>query len=241
MRFYRLFLLAFFLLPSTANTQPVSAADSQIYVALGEYAGLDPNGFHMKRFKQFSPSESNIFENSKQLGTVIKHLRFNKGRALPEPKKREERIKEVIDKIFAEEMESQGFITGPSQEDLVVPRIVPCLGSSTKKVSVDTSKTKKDSVNFDWLFLRDTAPPRKLLRDFFGKNISILRVKDDKASAAGLAAQGLQVKCLPTRFRGTKDKWYRHEGEDALKNYEDDLDGKGKLHEYIGQNKSKFY
>ena len=242
MRFYKLLLICL-ILPVTGSAQEISPDDSQIFIALGQYTELDPNGFHMNQFKKFSPNIQNPYtqETNQQLGNVVKHMRFNKGRNFPEQENMEQRAKELIDKMLAEDLESQGFISGPSKEDLIVPRILPCLGNNTKKVPINTSQVDEDKISFDWLFLRSTAPPQKTLGKYFGKSISVLKVKDDATSAGGIAAQGFQVKCLPTRFRGTKGNWYRHEGEDALKNYDENRDGKGKLHDYVKKNKSKFY
>ena len=168
-------------------------------------------------------------------------MRFNKGVTLSPPKNHDQRIKEIIDRIISEEIDSKDFIQGPTEEDLTIPRILPCLGSKTQKVAINTDKIDKKNVDFDWLFLRSSAPPQSTLGEYFGKSISVLKVKDNAVSAGGIAAKGFQVYCLPTRFRGTKNSWYRHEGEDALKDYSGNPEGKGKLHEFVQTNKSKFY
>lgn len=42
-----------------------------------------------------------------------------------------------------------------------------------------------------------------------------------------------KIECVPYRIRVTRKFRYRHKGEDALKNYDEKADGKGKLHELM--------
>lgn len=62
----------------------------------------------------------------------------------------------------------------------------------------------------------------------FGKYAQVLLIEPGAYHEFKLA-KSLKVKCLPFRFRATKRMNFRHSGDDALKNYDDDFLGNGKF------------
>lgn len=133
------------------------------------------------------------------------------------------------------------------------PRELPnCTNNSTekKKVSLDSSVQKKlgleptgtkedrEVVLFDYLLLRKEDLPINP-SEVFGKSV-VVRVYEGKPqSAIGYTARAMGARCLPFRVRGTRTLAFRHQGFDALKNYDSQPTGSGKMHDIIKEKKKK--
>ncbi|MEZ4752701.1 MAG: hypothetical protein R3A13_00045 [Bdellovibrionota bacterium] len=239
------FLLIFFL-SNFAIAQGADLSDPKILALLANEVGLDLNGFHMRRFRANpypSPDPNAIYKLSP---SVKKHLRFNKGIVIPpENELKTANFAKILKDIKVDPNLDLDSISPPLRDltdDLKnIPRILPCIGSSTKVADVARfTKGKADGGSFDWLFLRASAPEQDYSK-IFGKSVAVLRVSDSKATGETLTAASLSVNCLPTRFRGTKTHLYKHEGLDAIKNYDGNLNGSGKLHNEVSKEKNKFF
>ncbi len=138
-------------------------------------------------------------------------------------------------------------ISDPANLPLAPRALTNCTKSGTekKKISVnpsvikklglemvDNAKEAKEVVLFDYLFLRKEDVPINPA-EVFGKS-AVLRVYEgEPQSSTGYAAAAVNVPCLPFRVRGTRLLAFRHQGIDALKNYDSQPSGNGKMHDLI--------
>ena len=167
---------------------------------------------------------------------VIKHLRFNKGSPFPD---KDAWKKKVVEKVKASLESGKSAWPGYAEPgSMIVPRIPPCVENKTIVAHLSDGSVPKTDVLFDHLFFRDTSPMLDVAK-VFGPQIKVSPVTDDSDTPQALAASGLGVTCLPTRYRSVGGNWYKLEGEDALKNYSEDL--KGKMHGDVAQRLSSFF
>ena len=85
------------------------------------------------------------------------------------------------------------------------------------------------TVLFDMLFLRKDQIPLDP-DEVFGVSTIVQPYSTDQPNGPSFATVGVGVTCLPTRMRATKAFVYRDEGANALKNYDENPHGKGKVH-----------
>lgn len=121
-----------------------------------------------------------------------------------------------------------------AKDSLEYKEVPRCKSSSTQKVragkeDIDPLKT----VQQDLLILPDTSLSEFDPLELFGRKVQILEVDQENKELPYQMANSLNFKCLPGRVRITKEFMFVHFGEDALKNYDDDPHGVGKLDERI--------
>ena len=219
---------------------------------------LDPNGPQMRRLlreqstKVLEPRLADTMEDKPVV--LIKRYRGTNGVALP---KRED-VKPIFEISPEQEEAMRQAYRDEDAERLrqakVVPDLPECRESVTTKTATGYKETKADKrkrkdeikiakkegslvtdvtpAHFDMLFIRKEKLPREP-DEAFGKFTVIMAGSPDGEEGVLMAAVGVGVKCLPTRFRATNRFLYRDEGRAALLNYDKDPDGAGEAHEYV--------
>lgn len=206
-----------------------------------EALGVSPDGRQMRRLfggEKMAAADlarrqaaDDQFAQGLQLPPVIRHLRGNEGIPLPGPMPPPPELS-LDDPKVQEALGEYGKYVEKEMERLTTPQDLPdCVDSKTERGALGSGKAAKDQehdVFFDMLFMRSGNIPLDP-QDVFGKETKVVPFSGEFVNGASFAAIGVGVKCLPTRFRVTGRYTFRHEGEAALRNYDDEPNGSGKV------------
>lgn len=159
--------------------------------------------------------------------TIVKHLRSTEGIPFPERATNVDKPKiepGTADFSFVERVRAQ-FRRG--RRDRSIPE---CKDDRTDKTLLRKLKKKEEPIGiFDVIFIRAEQLPRD--PDLaFGVKTKIFQYSEDNG-AANIAINGSTISCLPFRMRMTSGYLFTDQGLNALKNYEQDLNGPGILTE----------
>jgi hypothetical protein len=169
------------------------------------------------------------------------YIRGDEGIDFPSP---EELSKETDD--FAQQFASavnagieKEYASAPPPE---IPSPVPvrtCSNSETKKTLIpkDSSKKRlKKGTFYDVLILRKEDLPEKPL-EVFGKRtiINLYDRSGDDFYSTSLRYASDFIPCIPYRVRITDRFQFTHFGKDALRNYDSNVNGPGKLSSKVKQ------
>jgi hypothetical protein len=105
-----------------------------------------------------------------------------------------------------------------------------CQSAKTDRVSsgIQNPPNPKEVV-VDMLFIDANKMPLDP-DEAFGRNTTVIPYHAKEQAGIEAAIRALGVNCLPTRLRATQTYRIRHEGEPAVRNYEGNPHGHGKLH-----------
>lgn len=114
----------------------------------------------------------------------------------------------------------------------VPPKLRRCNENKTVMASTGVKDQRiKKIVLLDMVFL-DEDPPLNV-DEIFGQRTSVFKYEDKPNHGVSIVASQLGIRCLPARIRATPGYAIRDRGINALKNYDRDPTGKGKLHPYM--------
>ena len=219
--------------PGGMQNAPASVEDPREFA---KFAGISPQSrFYKALLKREIPatlgSENDVLSNAK----VIGHLRGKEGipiKPFPKEKAVEHIVKKMVEqangrKLFKQKIEEE---TKKLVKDIKLNPLPACSKDQTiqKELKVPASQKPASPVLVsDVLFIsKETLPP--LSKEFFfGENINIVTYDPEKPNVEAYAARYLDINCLPTRRRLTNKFNFTHQGRDALRNYDQDLHGKG--------------
>ncbi len=157
---------------------------------------------------------------------IIKHYRAEEGMSFPEPRSipawtppKELIARAEQDWIANRErfrIEARSFNPLPS-----------CKENKTERVSRRAPKNQDHNIVLnDQLFIDDEILPAGV-DSRFGKHVVVRRYSTKEPNFDSYVTRGNQVQCLPYRVRATIANIFRHYGIDALKNFDNDPNGKG--------------
>ncbi len=221
--------------------------------------GISPDSKIKDRLLQKlkNPSLWKEERRSENLGSVIKHLRFEDGIAFPteeELKKAKvisSKFKQITPPMVSDKNRDIKMTLPESIELALRKKLIEERASlfTPKKISScredktlaynnnaqlppELQADKDSDVLFDILYLSPDAPAvTDMLTgpdELFGKETLIHTYRDKMGDYPSLTASQNNVECLPFRLRVTRNKIYRHYGRNALKNF--DNDEKGSFH-----------
>lgn len=167
---------------------------------------------------------------------IIKHLRGDVGIDLP--KKGEFPFPAGPQATISQEQMRKAAEIGYEQLKEVfakaqeLPALPECSNSYTKKVSTGVPGKDKDEYSIlDLLFIADDIPSD--VQEIFGDYTMVIKYETFVNNPMAVLARRFQVDCLPYRIRITNQHMMRHQGIDALLNYDSNPDGKGTMHAYV--------
>lgn len=240
-------VLCFFLLLTTAvsalaqNFESEASSPEEAIQEISRQFKIPPNSKHMARLRQEMMSgnsarwekeekESNEKGSSSEPPEreIIKHLRGTKGlsfeRELKPPPIREfpeEDLKLLAEKaVEIGDMYTNSVLKGRELEACTEDRI--------ERVSLDINSKELNKialVNTLFIDAKDVPPNAKAI---FGENVDIRSYTNNRNNSAYYSAVGYGVTCLPTRVMVTGKQTMRFMGAPALRNYDDNPNGKGK-------------
>lgn len=109
------------------------------------------------------------------------------------------------------------------------PYIFPkCKESKTEVTRVGVKDHLREAVLQDRLYIKQGDVPMDPA-SIFGLTVQVVPVSIKDAPETHYV-HGHGIECLPTRIRYTTNFAFRHEGRDAVKNYDGDPRGKGEIH-----------
>lgn len=174
----------------------------------------------------------------KKTAQIIRHYRGTEGQPFTPPPSREKVL--AASKLKADDVKKMLDIAKDAWKLQVQvlptpPKNMPtCMLNKTEKVAIPkTPKTQPNQLLFDYLFLqKDDLPidPAKA----FGKKTSVFEYESFESASAYLAL-AVKATCMPYRIRVTGKYIYRHFGLNALYNFDQQYDGKGKLDKSIAE------
>jgi hypothetical protein len=162
---------------------------------------------------------------------VIKHIRASAGIPFPtieeinfpfDPRQidREELIKEVTELLEA--------YVAMVPKMMEIPKLSVCTEAKTvKRERKDFNRGDANDVLYDILYINEQSMPSFDLEQL-GDNIELSFYDPKKPNPLSYSARVLSVPCLPYRIRATGRNIFQHQGEDALKNYDDNPNGRGR-------------
>lgn len=161
---------------------------------------------------------------------IILHLRSTKGIPIPRP----EELPPVLE--LSEEQQQQiieEYLKGVEEIKELhskVPELPKCTESKTTREDTGMKDAHSDkTILFDMLFMRKDQIPLDP-DEVFGAGTIVQPYVSGQPDGPSFATIGVGVTCLPTRMRATKAYVYRDEGANALKNFDENPHGKGKVH-----------
>lgn len=175
---------------------------------------------------------------------VVRHYRMPQGVPIPAPTPvPNEFIEDVQKEIEAELARVQAEPTAPPKK---LMSLRSCGVTSTektprkslvkhtpKKAEKGTPKDDTENILYDLLVLREKDAPSDSGIIFGTETRVVAYPENGDVSVLLEMLEPFKIECLPYRLRVTRSFYYRHKGEDALKNYDEKADGKGKLHELM--------
>jgi len=214
---------------------------------IAEKLRIDPNGRHMRRLVEDQyrrgrgeEAPEDPEDEARLALPVLAHLRGKQGVKLPTP---EEQVP-VIEVTEEQKAEMIAAFTQGQREVVDQMRTVPdlpnCRVSRTVKTPTGFKGDRKDKrALFDMLFMRKSELPLNP-DEVFGMNTFVQPFSTDKPNAPSLSTVGMGVPCLPYRMRVTRSFSFRDEGLNALRNYDEDPQGEGILHESLNGRRTEF-
>lgn len=207
--------------------------------AIAKVLGIPANGRHMEKILEnyrlglameegavHSPSEKD------ETAPIFRHLRGKEGAPVPTrdqlPKIAEFGPKQEVEAVAAQLGYNDELHAG-LHASIKIP---PCRESGTEKLQLSELPATPDLQNsaLDILFVDEKLAQRDL-DEIYGENIEIVSVGEGPGNFGAMSAQSVGAACLPYRMRVTSRFTYRHRGEDAVKDYREDVDGVGTLSE----------
>lgn len=245
-RFGILFLLAAVLCVSTrAAAQPtcggpvpcsnggapnVSQLNFESKRMLADYFGLTPDDPNLQRILDNKLGWGHDWSKKRP---VIVYVRGQAGVPFPPKAQLMEAFRvtpEMREKLRGMIM---GDIEAYKREFTTPPQLARCAESKTLRRDIGQEEgADKPAARFDLLFLApEDMPPEPAAA--FGKQTMVRVLKPEQIDGVAIAAKGYGIKCLPARIRVTNEALFMHEGADALKNYDEDVQGAGSLHPFV--------
>ncbi len=168
------------------------------------------------------------YSTNKENLRIVNHFRFKEGIAFPKKADFEKRRLNIKPTKEAYELALQ--ISRESElealkEFNVEKKLPQCSSRNTKKAIVGKQNSKK--INMDMLFIAKEKF-KSIDPSFFGKTTEVSVYNSKKASHV-YTLSNFEINCLPARVRDAGGILFIHTGIDALKNYDADLLGEGKL------------
>jgi len=176
---------------------------------------------------------------------VIRHYRMPQGVPILTPTPIPETRIEELRREFEAEVARVRAEETPTPPKKLSP-LRSCSGTSTEKTPrkslIKGTKKKEekggpkddtDNILYDLVVVKEKDAPSD--PDIvFGTRARVIAYPES-GDVQGLLEmiEPFKIECLPYRIRVTRKFRYRHKGEDALKNYDEKADGKGKLHELM--------
>lgn len=238
--------LSFLLLlqASSANAQTPNLTNSpstQLIEKISLELGIPRTSKFYKTFLfATSPTQSNsnnefispnLIIEKKRDKNILRHIRSNKGIALPKAKNLEAIRYQPRSRTDAIHTKWRQALV----ENNTKPKLIPnCIKDSSDKLpsNFNGSKLQEETVLFDMLFIRKEYAPIDP-EEIIGRQTIIIPYTQEKATMASIAASGVKIPCLPYRVRGTAKFFIKDQGLNALKNYDKDPNGSGSLHEIM--------
>lgn len=245
------FVGVLFLGPRLAGAQTAGQTEERIRItpeirqAIANKLGLDPNSARMREIEadyyrggsleqvRGNQSGAKSGASSQRVSAenppiIFRHIRGKDGKPFASAPVLDPKIFESAP-VLALAEKKQDYMRQELMK-LLEPKPLPdCPSSKTEKSTLGKARLKDSITHFDMLFVRaETAPdsPEELV----GFQPMVIRYRDDRPDENSLAALGVGINCLPFRLRITSRSSYAHIGLDALKNYDEQPDGKGELH-----------
>ena len=174
---------------------------------------------------------------------IVKHLRGKEGIPLPGPM--DLRLPFEVTKESLEEgvKEYTKFLGELGEKALEIPELPSCDKSNTTKERLVPKGMKVPQANtivFDMIFLPKGKEPLSA-KEYFGQRVVTGGYTNESQNGPSYIALSLGAKCLPYRIRATNEFVFKHEGEAALKNYDKNPHGKGKLHKALKGRTNDFF
>jgi hypothetical protein len=199
---------------------------------------LEPDSRHLRAIIEaqyrgpqgIEEREREIDEEAATVRPIVLHLRSTQGVPFPKPEEippvlhiTKEQEQEIID------LHMQG-VERIKEMHQSVPDLPKCSENKTTREETGMKDAKGDkTILFDMLFIAKRDLPLDT-DEVFGKDTIIHPYDAETPNALAFSAVGVGVTCLPTRMRATKAYVYRDEGANALKNFDENPHGKGKVH-----------
>lgn len=168
---------------------------------------------------------------------IAKHIRSDKGEQLPTKQEviNSRPKNQVNEKEFSKKFSEEylPLIAEQIEEENQFKPLSKCASSKTTKEKIGVVKGETGSLPVtDILFIQSELVPEDL-DEVLGETVMVYSYYEDRDVQVHMAARGMNVNCLPTRFRSTSNYLFVDTGENALKNYSDNYHGSGKLHEFF--------
>jgi hypothetical protein len=237
------FLIAAFVLLASpvfaqSSRDPNFVLTPEIIGKIAERLRLEPDSRHLRAIIEaqyrgaqgIEEREQEIDEEAATVRPVVLHLRSTQGIPFPKPEEippvlqiTKEQEQEIID------LHMKG-VERIKEMHRSVPDLPKCTESKTTREDTGMKDARSDkTILFDMLFIAKKDLPLDA-HEVFGKDTVIQPYVADAPNAAAFSTVGVGVTCLPTRMRATKAYVYRDEGANALKNFDENPHGKGKVH-----------
>lgn len=165
---------------------------------------------------------------------IVSHYKSEEGGIFPTPKP--EATPAGKEQVEAEVMRRMKILEGktyPTPEIYKPEELFPC---TKNKTTSDKREGMSAGEGLDLLFLNpDQIPPEAEV--VLGATVRIVPYTKEVSLGTELARE-FKVTCLPTRIRVVEAVLYRHEGENALRNFEKDPKF-GDVHPFLKQLRRK--
>ncbi len=163
---------------------------------------------------------------------IVKHLRGREGELFPDS----EALKQQVIKTFLPYSDEQIHSTVKKFIDtsieahkklLELPAIPNCMGRhTTREPRKPEIKDQRNSSIWDVLFVGPGQVP-SFAGEVLGDHLSIRLYDPAHPNTGAYTAVATKVPCLPYRIRITGSNIFKHEGDDALLNYDKAPNGRG--------------
>lgn len=244
------FMIQLFLCPVPLFSDQIPSTPDGAARYLADQYGIPINSKFYARFNQevratkedFDESGSPLSEDSSTSpeitteSNVIVHLKGDQGTPIPSEdkefllKQSQRPIKQMDAKSFKPLLDTAMGLTNLSSARLFRgKRLEACSEDSSVKTEIGLEqKELKKAAIIDTLFIdqKDLPPNAKSI---FGENVDIRSYSPKIGNRAYHASYGFGVTCLPTRIIITGGYSIRYTGAPALRNYDQNPNGKGKL------------
>jgi len=163
---------------------------------------------------------------------IVKHLRGREGELFPDS----DELKRQVIKTFLPYSDEQIHSTVKKFIDtsieahkklLELPAIPNCMGRHTvREPRKPEIKDQRNSIIWDVLFVAPGQVP-SFASEVLGNQLSIRLYDPAHPNSGAYTAVATKVPCLPYRIRITGSNIFKHEGDDALLNYDKAPNGRG--------------
>ena len=219
-------------IPNDTSMQSLIKQDpsfSKIQLTLAEMFGIPPDSPELARL-----TDSGIKELPpvKELPSkVVSHTVIEGGVKFPDPasvqlprlsSEQQRMLQEAVLQKQADILELQKLALQRWGEPKPMRR---CEVGKTEKYEYQADAPP--DVMFDLLMIGRKPPLNP--EELFGKSVRVLQYRSDKRDPLSAAIHGAGTPCLPYRIRFVGGTRFEHQGEDALRNFEEDPMGRGKV------------